>query len=464
MIIAGANPRILANMKSSEKLGTNQATTHSERSQGQHPDDHVDFPLLLKCIAKESLTELQNALAAGFSGMDFAGRGLALGKTLLKRSAYQGSLDITNFLLQVGVLPDLQDGDSSTALDLAVDAGFYRIASVLIDHGAALSSSRHACNVLDASMSRTDTPDIEISAPNFPETDFIRQELSSFRTAVIDGDIALLRQILETSSGPGTLDLEEGAEAGSTPFLIASCMENQDIMTLLISHGANINATNRLGWTALMSAAKREKRATVSFLLSQGADVNHNSPDRWTALAEAASQRNKDIMALLLRAGADPESVSQHDWTPLMHVAYHGDIKAVDMLIDAGASVHHGSQRDEDPLLLAAASGSTVVVRRLLDEGCPPDPIWARTAAEEELASVERAYQLGWTPLMLACQVGSLAITNMLLDVGANTEPRSPMFKNALEIARENGRLEVVAVLENLEASRGTDQKAYVPA
>ena len=72
-------------------------------------------------------------------------------------------------------------------------------------------------------------------------------------------------------------------------------------------------------------------------------------------------------------------------------------------------------------------------------------------------------YQLGWTPLMLACQVGNVVIARMLLDYGANTEPRSPMYKTALEIARENGRLELVTILEHIEDRNGAQTQVYVP-
>ena len=49
---------------------------------------------------------------------------------------------------------------------------------------------------------------------------------------------------------------------------------------------------------------------------------------------------------------------------------------------------------------------------------------------------------------MVASQVGNLEIVAMLLDAGANAEPKSPMFKRALEIAKENGRTDVVEYLE----------------
>lgn len=172
-------------------------------------------------------------------------------------------------------------------------------------------------------------------------------------------------------------------------------------------------------------------------------------------------------MALLLDAGADPEIRAQSDWAPLMHAAYRGDIEAVNMLLDAGASFEEISARDETVILLAAASGSATVVKRLLVAGCPPDSMWSRArephtssrlqrsaAPEDDLATpklqerIERVYKVGWTPLMVASQVSSLEIVTMLLDTGANMEPKSPMFKIALEIAKENGKVEVAEYVE----------------
>lgn len=48
---------------------------------------------------------------------------------------------------------------------------------------------------------------------------------------------------------------------------------------------------------------------------------------------------------------------------------------------------------------------------------------------------------------MVACQFGSLEIVEMLLDAGANPEPKSPLFKTALDIAKEEGWLEIVNYL-----------------
>ena len=77
------------------------------------------------------------------------------------------------------------------------------------------------------------------------------------------------------------------------------------------------------------------------------------------------------------------------------------------------------------------------------------------TATPKLQERIERAYRVGWTPLMVACQVGNLEIVTMLAEAGANTEPKSPMLKTALEIAKENGKLDVVEYLEGRLGEQG---------
>jgi Ankyrin repeats (3 copies) len=97
--------------------------------------------------------------------------------------------------------------------------------------------------------------------------------------------------------------------------------------------------------------------------------------------------------------------------------------------------------------LLAAATGRVEIARTLLvGAKALPEAEWARKNIEEDgnisLAGggvVERTYLLGWTPLIVACQGGHMEVVRLLLMAGANLEPRSPMGRTALEIAREHG-------------------------
>jgi ankyrin repeat protein len=67
----------------------------------------------------------------------------------------------------------------------------------------------------------------------------------------------------------------------------------------LIEKGANVNARNSLGVTALMFAAMAGHKETVSMLIQHGADVNAIDQRGFTALALALHKGAKEVADLL---------------------------------------------------------------------------------------------------------------------------------------------------------------------
>src|SRR5436190_20607403 len=80
---------------------------------------------------------------------------------------------------------------------------------------------------------------------------------------------------------------------------------------------------------ALLDAARSDDRAAVSALLSQGADVNAREDDGTTALAWAATRSNKDIAELLLNAGANPNLTYELGIGPLYLAITNGSASIV---------------------------------------------------------------------------------------------------------------------------------------
>ena len=348
-----------------------------------------------------------------------------------------------------------------TALDYAAEAGFSQLAVLLVAHKADTEKAKiyrqvRLRNIQRAQARATSTKN-NASLQGTKEDCIETGCLTPLHGAALQGNVESLKAALKKGA-----DIEGFSPNGATPLMLAASKGHHDAIKILLASGANIDATSKEGWTTLMNAVHKQDARTVAQLIRNGADVNHLSPDRWTALAEASSQGQKEIMRMLLQCGADTESRCSHDWTPLMHASYKGDEAAARLLLDAGSNTEVTSGHDETAILLAAAAGYTNIVRMLLMYGCAPEPPWAKDqidsskeafqkakAKAKEIGEPEdRVHARGWTPLMLASQGGHVEIGQILLERNVNTEARSPHDKTASEIAGENGRIDMVLILE----------------
>jgi len=85
----------------------------------------------------------------------------------------------------------------------------------------------------------------------------------------------------------------------------ASQWNHFEVVKLLIERGANVNATDCHGWSALMTASAQGNTTIVKFLLENGAKTHFREKlefDRGygqTALEMAQQCKHSDIIALL---------------------------------------------------------------------------------------------------------------------------------------------------------------------
>jgi len=110
--------------------------------------------------------------------------------------------------------------------------------------------------------------------------------------------------------------------------------------------------------------------AAVRAMLKAGADVNASQGDGMTALHWAATRGQADIATMLLYAGANHGATTRlGGYTPLHLAARAGSAPIVDALVTAGANVKATSSSGTTALMLAAESGTLAAVQRLVQAG-----------------------------------------------------------------------------------------------
>jgi ankyrin repeat protein len=125
----------------------------------------------------------------------------------------------------------------------------------------------------------------------------------------------LLERGADPNARQGASRSERGAFPGdeTTALMTASRSGKHDAVRVLIAGGADINARDRWGYTALHSATgamATEDRAnnleTIRVLLASGADPNARNSEGLTPLMQAARSVYPDAIQLLLGGEADP--------------------------------------------------------------------------------------------------------------------------------------------------------------
>ena len=158
-------------------------------------------------------------------------------------------------------------------------------------------------------------------------------------------------------------------EGGTALIRAVSHSKNPEVISLLLEAGADVNAADQVGMTALMLAALSGNPEIVSLLLKAGADVKAANNSGRTALMDAVSVGSPGIISLLLKAGVSVNAADQVGMTALMDAARVGDPEVVSLLIKAGADVNAVTNSGMTALVFSARDNGPGVVSVLLDAG-----------------------------------------------------------------------------------------------
>merc|ERR1711992_272726 len=268
-----------------------------------------------------------------------------------------------------------------------------------------------------------------------------------------------------------SVDLDSATESNHDTALTLACAGgHEDLVTLLLGRGSDIEHRDKKGFTPLILAATAGHDKVVEILLNHGADIEAQSErTKDTPLSLACSGGRYEVVEVLLKKHANKEHRNVSDYTPLSLAASGGYVTIIKLLLAHGAEINSrtGSKLGISPLMLAAMNGHTASVKLLLDMGsdinaqietnrntaltlaCFQGRHEVVSLLLDRKANVEHRAKTGLTPLMEAASGGYTEVGRVLLDKGAdvNAAPVPSSRDTALTIAADKGHYRFVELL-----------------
>lgn len=247
--------------------------------------------------------------------------------------------------------------------------------------------------------------------------------------------------------------------AGAAEALLANAAEKADWQGVgkLLRAGADANAVQADGMSALHWAVFHDDQATTKLLLASGARAKIENRYGVTPLSLACTNGNEGLVRALLAAGADPNGSLPGGETVLMTASRTGRPGPVKALLEAGAKVDARERKGQTAIMWAAADGHAAVVELLIKAG----------------ADFHERLKSGFTPLLFAAREGRIDAVRVLLKAGADaneviqTEKKASLAPGngvgALSLAVENGHFELGEVLVKAGANPNDQRSGFTP-
>ncbi len=310
--------------------------------------------------------------------------------TLLEKSA-ENSAKITEMLIgkaDKNIINDSLEG--KTPLIIAVGNSYIDTAKILIENGANINAvDIEGWSALSYAINNGD---IEIAKLLLENKVKIKDELLiAIKSPIVESRINIMKLLIENGANINYTDengfnpLNIAIESGDmelTKFLItnganvnslmqdgvsligyAIAQNNMDLLQILIENGANVNYTGGDSWanTPLQTASRLGLDNVVRILLTRNADINAVDMNGNTALHTAALNSQLSIVKLLLEKNPNLDIQNKVGNTALHLAVISGNIDIVGELVLKGANTRIRNNDGKYPRDIARANNSAAI-------------------------------------------------------------------------------------------------------
>ena len=376
------------------------------------------------------------------------------GQTALWFACSSGLTEFVKILLDAGANPNTADKNGESCLHAAVH-GFCSAETIqnIIDHAAhvdAVNEDGATALLLACGSAQSEMVDVLLKAKADPNVLDSGGDASLHAAAAANCSKETLQKILEYGANVNAVN-----KRGRTALLLNCSYGQMDSVHVLLEAKADPNIVDEEGYSCIFAAVDGHcSKDTLQALIDHGAHIDAERKDGTNALLCACRTGQSESVKYLFEAGANA-NVTKPDGSTCLHVAVKGrcNKKALQKCIEKGAGINAMNNKAETALLLACESAQTESITLLLKMGGNPNIFnaYGYTAlhsavhgccTNESLQEIisHQAYlnaqnRDGKTALWIACSYRQQEMVMILLKAGSNANIADHYGKTSLHAA-----------------------------
>ena len=279
------------------------------------------------------------------------------GKTPLIIAVGNSYFETAKILIENGADVNSVDFEGWSALSYAVNNGDIEIAKLLLTNKAKINDELLLAIKSPIVESRIDMMKLLIdNGANINYAD--ENEFTPLNIAIETGDMELTKFLITNGANVNSL-----MQDGVSLIVYAISQNNMDLLQILIENGANVNNTTGDYWAGspLITASRLGLDNVVRILLSRNADINAVDMNGNTALHTAALNSQLSVIKLLLEKNPNLDIQNEVGNTALHLAVISGNIDIVGELVLKGANTRIRNDDGKYPRDIARANNSAAI-------------------------------------------------------------------------------------------------------